>query len=132
MRTALFPLQKAVYTRLSTYQPLLDRITGVFDMVPEGQQLPYCTVGECIVTPSDTKLTVGENILMTIHAWSGYEGKKEVYELLSLMLEALSSAQLSVDGFRLYHFEREQLNVITDIDGLTKHGFIDLRFFINN
>lgn len=132
MRSSLWPLQKAIYERLSGYDPLIQKITGVFDDAPREQEVPYITIGEVTATDWGTKVNDGEDITITLHCWSEYPGQKEVKEILSLMLEALSSEPLSLEGgFSLDFGRLDMLEVIDDPDGVTKHGILRVRFLIS-
>lgn len=142
MHTALWPLQQAIYAALTSYQPLVDKVTGVYDAVPQtligsNEQViktafPYVTLGEPTNTPFDTKLSFGENIIFPVHCWSNYSGKKEAYEILNLILGAMSKP-LSLDGgFSIVDFQPQRPAVIQDIDGLSWHGIEEFRFYINN
>jgi hypothetical protein len=134
MKTALWQLQKAIYSTLANDTDLMSRITGVYDEVLEDTPFPYVTIsGEPTVSPFETKSSYGENITWTIHSWSNYNGKKESYEILNLILQALTKSPIPMEGgFFVFKTQVEQMRVITDIDGQTKHGIIKLRFYINN
>ncbi|MGG3662519.1 DUF3168 domain-containing protein [Bacillus gobiensis] len=133
MRTALFELQKALFQRFTNDASLSSKVGGrIYDAVPENTPYPYVTIGEPTDTPFDTKSSYGENIILSVHCWSSYNGKKEAYEVLNLILHSLSRPLELGGGFKLQDFRREQMNVIIDIDGKTKHGILELRFYINN
>ncbi|KAA6450951.1 DUF3168 domain-containing protein [Bacillus swezeyi] len=130
---ALWELQKAIYERLSTDEALNAVITGIFDNPDKNTEFPYVTIGEDTSTPFETKVTFGENITTVLHVWSRAEdGKREAKEILSLVLQALSKAPLLVYGFQVLDFGVQQTQVITDIDGITQHGILRLRLYINN
>lgn len=134
MRTALFDLQKALFQRFTNDAALSSKVGGrIYDAVPENTPYPYVNIGEPTNRPFDTKSSFGENIVLSIHCWSAYQGKKEAFEILNLILQSLSGPPLQIGGgFKLQDFKREQMNVIIDIDGKTKHGILEIRFFINN
>lgn len=129
--TALWPLQKSIYQRLSTNAELAAMVTGVFDYVPKDQPYPYITIGEPIADPFDTKTTLGEQIAIVIHTWSQYDGKKESYDLLNKSLQITSRKLQLDDGFKIDLQERTGMQVFDDIDGRTYHGVLRLRFTIN-
>jgi Protein of unknown function (DUF3168) len=132
IETALWPLQKVLFQRWSNDTDLMQKITGVFDHVPTDQTFPYITIGEPLVTPNETKTSYWEEIPWTHHVWSQYSGKKEAYDIMSLMLKSLSSQPLSLEGgFFLLRFKPEQLQVITDIDNRTYHGILRIRYHIH-
>jgi Protein of unknown function (DUF3168) len=133
LKTSLWPLQKALFQRLSTDPALTQKITGVFDEVGEDISFPYVTIGEPAMNPFETKSSFGENITVVLHCWSRYPGKKECYELLNLMLQAITKEPFVIEGFSLLRVKIEpNMQVLTDIDEITKHGILRLRFFINN
>lgn len=133
LKTALWPLQQAIFQRLSNDTALMQKVKGVFDAVEEGQLFPYVTIGEPNMTPFETKSSYGENVPWVLHCWSQYRGKKEAYEILNLMIQALTKESWNVEGFNLLQFKIEpNMQVIEDIDGQTYHGILRVRFIINN
>lgn len=129
MRSSLWPLQKALFQRLSTDTALSARITGVYDEVPEDATVPYVTLGEDTAIPWDTKDMDGQEVTTTLHCWSQYPGKKEAKEILSLMVEALTQSPLQLEsGFSMSFDRLESMQVISDPDGVTKHGVLRMRF----
>lgn len=129
--TGLFPLQQSIYSRLSTDIDLMAKITGVFDDVPDGQVFPYVTLGEDTVTDWSTKTNYGEELTHTLHVWSRYKGKKEVKEIMSLILQSITSEPLALaGGFFVNMAQVEFMEVFTDPDGITKHGVMRFRFNI--
>ncbi|MCF7617408.1 DUF3168 domain-containing protein [Bacillus sonorensis] len=133
MKLATWELQKAINERLSSDVALNEIITGVYDNPDKNTPFPYVNIGEDTSVPFETKVTFGENITSVIHAWSRAEdGKREAKEILSLVLQSLSKAPLLVNGFKVLDFGVQQTQVITDIDGITQHGILRIRLYINN
>ncbi|MCM3425558.1 DUF3168 domain-containing protein [Bacillus paralicheniformis] len=133
MKLAIWELQKALYDRLSTDAALNEKITGVYDNPNKDTPFPYVVIGEDTSTPFETKTSFGENITTVIHAWSrAPDGKREAKEILSLVLQALSKAPLEIEGFTFLDMRLQNAAVITDIDGITQHGILRLRLYINN
>lgn len=134
VQTALPYIQTGLYKSLTAHKPLMDRITGVYDAVAEDQVYPYVTLGEQNPSPFDTKTSTGEEIQWVLHCWSDYNGKKEAYEILNLMMQAFSQQPLSIGGgFSVVRFEKNESNhaqVITDIDGQTRHGILRVRIWV--
>ncbi len=68
---------------------------------------------------------------MVLHCWSTYQGKAEAYEILNLIHKAFTVNPIRIGGgFSVYSFNAEQMQVITDIDGETRHGILRVRFVI--
>ncbi|CDQ22571.1 DUF3168 domain-containing protein [Halobacillus karajensis] len=132
MKTALFELQKAIYTSLSNHQPLTDKVKAILDDTEPDQAFPYVTIGEPSSVPAYTKTSTREEIAWTLHCWSKYQGRKESMEILNLMNEAFTQQPLSLGGgFSVSSFNAEQIQVITDIDGETRHGILRVRFVVH-
>lgn len=111
----------------------MGRITTVLDSVEKDTPYPYVTIGEPQATPFETKTSFGEQVVVVLHCWSQYDGKKEAYEILNFMLRALTKSPLMIEGdFTLFGMKLEQMTVINDIDDVTKHGIMRVRFDINN
>jgi hypothetical protein len=140
MKTALLELQKALFSKLTSSSALMNKVTGVYDMVPQElidtsgnvvkTAFPYITLDISTNNGFDTKTSIGENIVYTIHTWSKYEGKKETYDIFNLIFDALKTPLSIGSGFSIARFEPERPTVITDIDGLTKHGILNLTYWI--
>lgn len=133
LKTALWPLQEALFKRLSEDEALNAKVQGVFDEVGEDQLYPYVTIGDPTVNPFETKTSYGEDIPWVLHCWSRYTGKKECMEILNLMLQAITKEPFVIEGFSLLRVKIDpNMQVLTDIDNVTKHGILRVRFIINN
>lgn len=128
MKSALDPLQTAIYNRLANDVTVTARVTGIFDAVPQGQAYPYVTLGEDTSTDDGTKTFYQEEITKTLHVWSKHKGKKEAQEILSLVLESITSEPLVLTGgFSVQFSQLEMLEVFPDKDDTTRHGVMRLR-----
>ncbi len=126
MKTSLWELQKVLYGRLSTTLSVYDEVSGT-------ALKPYITIGEPFVTPFTTKLSYGENVVVALHVWSDYNGKKEVYDIFNLILGILHEP-LNIGGsFLMLRRDLVSMNVLNDpVENGVKHGVMELRFYINN
>jgi hypothetical protein len=132
MKTALFPLQTIIYQRLSDDSALKARNVQTYDAVPSGASYPYVSLGDDTVNNWGTKTENGEDITHTIHVWSQYDGKKEAKEIMDLVLQSITSTPLSLgSGFSMDFSRMEFMEVITDPNGITRHGIMRLRFKIS-
>lgn len=131
MQTVMMELHKSLYAGLTSHQPLMDVISAVKDDVEEGQPFPYVTISEPLAMPWDTKNTIGEEVTITLHVWSIYQGKAETYTVMNLIHEAFSQPLSIEGGFFVFRFQRDQQQVITDIDGETRHGIMRFRVHVN-
>jgi hypothetical protein len=130
MKTSLSALQTKIYSTLASHTPLMNKINGVYDEVPADVVVPYVAIGNPTVNDWGTKTNDGEDITFTLHVWSNYDGKREVYDIFALILESLKTT-LSLDGgFSVEFKQREFMEVMDDNVTNQKHGVIRLRFKI--
>lgn len=132
IKTSLWPLQECFFKRLSEDTALTSKVKGVYDHVDENTKFPYVTIGDPTVRPFPTKSSSGEEISVVLHCFSKYTGKKEAYEILNLMVQAVTKEDLVIEGFTFFRLELDGMNVITDIDGKTKHGIARFKVWVNN
>ncbi|WP_416144905.1 DUF3168 domain-containing protein [Planococcus koreensis] len=132
IKTALWPFQNAVFQRLSEDPLISGMTTGVYDAVEEDLVHPYITIGEPTEDPFETKNTYSEELALVIHVWSIYSGKKEAYDILNAIVQAIGKG-LSIEGpFTLLNVEKPRLNVIDDVNPQIKHGIARLKVTIKN
>ena len=122
---------------LVLHQAQRDRIiaeTGskVFDDFP-GQDIamPYVIMGEVSGRDWSDKFSPGQEITSTIHIWSDYPGRKECAEIEDAVLRALSGDALSLgQEFRAVYSGLDLSEIIIDIDGVTRHGVLRIRYLV--
>ena len=133
MQTSLWQLQVAIYNRLSNDVALNNVITGVHDSVSATATKPYLVLGSPTVTPSATKTSYGENIVLTLDTWSSYSGRKETIYIFNLILAALKEPLTIGGSFLMLKRELVSMNILDDpVEDGIKHGVLELRFIINN
>ena len=122
---------------LALHQAQRDRIiaeTGskVYDDFP-GQDvaMPYVVMGEVSGRDWSDKFSPGQEVTSTIHVWSDYPGRKECAEIQDAVLRALSSEALHLGpNFRAVYSGLDLSEIIIDIDGVSRHGVLRLRYLI--
>lgn len=134
IETALGPLQIAINKRLSEDVDLNSIITGVYDHVSKKTPYPYVTIGEPNPSPFETKTSYGENIPWVLHCYSTHNGKKETYDMLKLMLRAMTKESWIVEGFTVSDFKIEpNMQVLNPAEeGMPYQGILRVRFHISN
>ncbi|MGG0891689.1 DUF3168 domain-containing protein [Cytobacillus horneckiae] len=132
LETALWPLQQAIFQRLNNDAALKEKVTGVYDYVSKGDPFPYVTIGEPTMSPLETKTSYSENIPWVLQCYSMYQGKKEIMEILNLMVKALTKEPWNVEGFKVNRFNIEpNMRVINPADvGFPYQGILNVRFYI--
>ena len=130
MRSALWALQVSIFNRLNK-DTTLNKKAKVYDSVSESAAMPYVVVGEDTVVPFGTKLEDGEEITHTLYVYSSYNGRKEVKELMSLVLEAITKEPLSLEGGFSVFAQDIDLMQVTEVNGSSaKRGVMRFRFKI--
>ena len=81
------------------YQTLSELDVGVYDEVVEDAPMPLISIGDYILSTIDCK-GYGFSFIWTLNVYTDYEGKKEVNELVSKVIECmygLNNINLSED-----------------------------------
>jgi len=124
MNLPLNEMQEMIYDIISQK---LD--CGVYDAVPNNAEMPYVKIGEARVLPAKNKTAFGIEVVETLHVWGRYAGFKEINEIMDTLVEALKFP-FSVTGYEVSLCGLNNAKTITDPDGKTRHGVIDLRFIV--
>lgn len=128
IKTALWPLQKAVYERLQNDPGILAIVDDVHDEIPETATLPFIALADDTSNPYDSKTTRGEELTINIDAWSAGPGKTEAKHIMDAVLQALTKAPLIIEGFKFEGIERELLEVFKD--DTVYHGVCRFRVYV--
>ena len=107
---------------------------NVFDDNPENEPYPYVVMGEMTARDWSDKSEPGQEVYSTIHIWSRYKGRKEADEMADALEQALTLSPLDLspdfhavlDGNDIF----DSYDLIIDIDGITRHGILKLRYLI--
>jgi Protein of unknown function (DUF3168) len=127
MSSSLLPIQQAIYNRLTGDSVLMAKVTGVFDYVSDNQAFPYITIGEATSNPFRTFSRFGEEVTVTLHIWSRYDGSKEALEILNEMNRLLADQDLAVTGYDTVACFYEFSETLRDPDGITRHLVVRYR-----
>jgi hypothetical protein len=95
---------------------------GVFDHVPAGSPFPYIVIGEMRSRPLDTQGVSGNEVFLTLHAYSRGAGMKETKQIMSAVYDALHHAAFTVPNQTLVLSQAVDSEVSLEGDGLTRHG----------
>lgn len=123
-------LQKMIYSALTGDAQLSAVVVGVFDYVPEADNMPYIQIGDDTLKDWNTMDFNGKQAACTIHCWSRLEGRSECKTIQGHVQRILSTGQLSLLNAVLVLFQLEFETTITDPDGVTQHGVQRFRAFI--
>ncbi len=106
----------------------------IFDATPEQESYPYDVMGEITASDWSAKGEPGQEVFATIHIWAQYDGRKEADEMADEILQALTISPLDLspdfrnvlDGSDIF----DSYELMVDIDGVTRHGILRLRYLI--
>lgn len=115
-------IQRAIYQRLTDYQPLMAVIDSVYDHVPQDSDFPYLVIGDDTGLQWDTGTSKGTEATLTIHAWSRELGRREVKQIMNHVYDVLHLATLSIVGLESVLCHWEFAETFLDPDGITRHG----------
>jgi hypothetical protein len=121
--SAELEVQRAIYIRLNESPGLdLDYAVGVFDHVPQDEDYPYICLEGQTAQEFDTKTFNGFEVPVLVHSWSRYDGNKEIAEIMGAVYDALHNQSVHVEGYNFVHCLWEFSEMLTESDGLTRHG----------
>lgn len=120
-------LWQAIYDRLVGDSILMGQISGIYDPAPEGQTLPYLTIGEGIARDWSAKDFTGQEHLMDIHIWSGNRGGGQIRSLADQVASLLAGQNLTLTGHQLVGLEFIFFENFFDGDGQVRHGILRFR-----
>lgn len=98
-------LQSVLYSVLTTALPDIP----VYDYVPETADEPYIVIGEDYKTNIGGKTDLIYEITVSISVFSGYRGMKEVKEISSSILNAVSAIDTEYSGLFLRFLRLENV-----------------------
>ena len=125
MKSPTLVLHKAQITRIE-----LDTAYAVYDENPQDADYPYIVMGEIAARDWSDKSTPGQEVHSTLHIWSRYRGRKEAEEIYSAVLQAITRAELDLaPSFNAFGYF-DSWDLITDLDGVTRHGILKLKYLI--
>lgn len=130
MTAALWPLQTAVYAKLTAHAPLMALVSGVYDEVPEDVAHPYVSFGTLTETASDAHNQRGLDVAVVLHVWSKYRGFKQAAQILAALDEALDRQPLTVPGFKDVSLAHDQHTELRDPDPQIRHINVSYRVWL--
>jgi hypothetical protein len=123
----LWPVQQAVYSKLSGDSTLMSMVTAIADQPDQDQAFPYITLGEASGTPDDLLNATGSQQTLTLHAWDRGTSMSTVKQVLDRMVVTLHDAQLSISGTQAVRCQVEMADVFREGDGEDRHGVMRVR-----
>ncbi len=125
------PLQQAVYELLSQDSDLAALTSGVYDNPPPDASYSYITFGQTRSVDWSTKTTSGIQSLLILHIYSQVS-RKEVLLICDKIAEILQPGAINIPNQNLVVMHFEQNDIILEDDGITFHGVLRYRVFIES
>lgn len=117
MAVALLDVQTAIYNKLKNDSVLLSMISGVFDFVPKGQEMPYIEIGEATDNIFNTFDRQGRDITENLYIVSEQEGYKEALTILERVVELLDYQSISMSSNSLVYIRYDNgMTALFEID----------------
>lgn len=119
-------LQGAIVARLKNYAPLTALVgQKIYDRPPAAAQEPYVDIGEAQSLRADAECVDGQEVYLTLHAWSTYAGGfMEVKQVADAVVQALHQYPLALPTNRLVSINHRNTMTFRDPDGITSHAAI--------
>lgn len=121
-------VQTAIYSQLTGSAPLMSAVVDVYDDVPQpddsgyAADFPYVTIGEDVLTATDTDAELSNSVSITVHTWSRESGKFQTKTIQGLIYNALNRASLIYLGYNFVNISRATSDSFLESDGQTRHG----------
>ena len=116
--------QKAIY------EELVKLGYNVYDEVPEDAKFPYIVIGDIDFSEGQNNFNDLLDINLNILVWSLWEGKKEVNDISSNIINAFASLkEKQVEDQSLYNFSLGN-STIKRLDGGIYNGSLALNFTV--
>ena len=116
--------QKAIY------EELVKLGYSVYDEVPEDAKFPYVVIGDIDFSEGQSNFNDLLDINLNILVWSLWEGKKEVNDILSNIINAFTNLyEKRLENQSLYNFSFGNSS-IKRVDGGVYNGNLALNFSI--
>lgn len=117
-----YPLQQAVYQKLTGDTTLMSLVTGVYDRTPQDTVYPYISIGESHGRNWSNLGMVGMEHLLTLHIWSREGGRKQAAQIMERLHTLLHQGMLTVTGQTLVAIGFVDSAITVEPDGWTYQG----------
>ena len=99
----------------------------IFDAVPKDPPWPHIQIGEDTAYDSGTKGRDGQELTLTIHTRSQYDGRREVKSIHGLIYNALHNRDITIVDADLAFIRNDYSDTLMEEDGITRHGIMRFR-----
>lgn len=129
MESAAWALQQSIYQHLAADSAVTQLLGGpeIYDDVPRSAEFPYLTFGASQIRDWSTASDDSDEHIVTMHIWSRANGRKETFEVMNAVRDALNGANLTLTDHRLVNLRFEFSDARREPDGETYHGVVRYR-----
>jgi hypothetical protein len=123
MASPAYELQVAIVARLRATADLSSVVGNrIYDVVPDGAEFPYITLGTVDETSDDADCIDAFELSMDIDIWSREPGFQQCKTISDAVRNALRCPDLELATNALVYFNHRQTRSFRDPDGLTSHA----------
>jgi hypothetical protein len=123
----------SLYSKLTSDNTLMSKISGVYNYVPQNQPFPYIVMGDSDIT--ETKFNTfgrrGKETRIFLHIYSISKGDREVLEITEVVDTLLDWQTLSINNNTHIVTSFENLNLFTERDDKqqikARHAVVEYR-----
>ena len=116
--------------QMAIYEELVKLGHNVYDEVPEDAKFPYVVIGDIDFSEGQNNFNDLLDINLNILVWSLWEGKKEVNDILSDIINAFTNLyEKKIENQSLYNFSFGNSS-IKRVDGGVYNGNLALNFSV--
>ena len=103
------------------------RVSDHYLTDPGTGDFPFVQIGEAHALPLDVSGSDGAERYIDLHVWSRYRGQGEAKRILDGLRGLFHARPLAVPGLSSAFAYAESERVLSDPDGLTRHGVLTLK-----
>lgn len=128
-------LAQAIHNRLATdalVQSVLGDPVRAYDTAPEDPVFPYLTYGPLRSEDISADDVIVTRHTLTLHIWSRYAGRLQVFEILHAVNQSIGSQNLSLPNAQTALSLQLYADVLRAPDGRTYHGVLRYAFHVQD
>jgi hypothetical protein len=130
MSLAMQEVQQALITRLTGDALVMDRVSAVYDTVPQGSAVPYMVIEQI---EQETIEALGEEIWrvgVILEVWTDAKGRKEALSVLERLQALLHHGALNIDGHALREMRVDSAGCVLAEQATRVVGSIELTLIV--
>lgn len=121
----LYNLEIAMTNLLEANTELMNKVTGIYNYVPESTDYPYIVIGEDKAKEFNTKTFIGKEINSVIYVFHEARSALTTKEIVGLIEQTLTT-EFTEGGFYFEHFQT--LRVDTERDNVLSQATLEIIF----